>query len=159
MDPRNALSAMNPHSQMPPNPAHRPSPLPRPEVGADTVRHPRVLVCDPEPTGLERMLAAAVAEVVACASLEDALRAAAGQRFDVAFLGMHEHSHATVGLLQLLRRAMPRTPIVLMLADASADARRATLDVRPFYVAVTPVEPDEMDAVFHDAVAASRRTR
>lgn len=148
---------MNPQPHIPPTPEHRPRPLPRPEVGAEAAENPRVLLCDPEPTGLERMLAAAVAEVVACASLEDALRAAASQRFDVAFLGMHEHSRATVGLLQLLRRAMPRTPIVLLLADASADAHRATLDVRPFYVAVAPVAPDEMDAVFHDAIAASRR--
>ncbi len=148
---------MNPQPHTPPTHVHRPSPVPRPEVGAEAPDHPRVLLCESDATGLERILAAAVAEVVACASLEDALRAAASQRFDVAFLGMHEHSRTTVGLLQLLRRAMPRTPIVLMLADASADAHRATLDVRPFYVAVPPVSPDEMDAVFSSAVAASRR--
>jgi DNA-binding NtrC family response regulator len=148
---------MNPQPHMPPTHAHRSRPVPRPEVGAEAAENPRVLLCDPEPTGLERMLAAAVAEVVACASLEDALRAAASQRFDVAFLGMHEHSHATVGLLQLLRRAMPRTPIVLLLADASADAHRATLAMRPFYVAVPPVSPDELGTVFHNAVAAARR--
>lgn len=121
------------------------------------VTAPRVLVCDRETGPLERLLAPTPAAVVTCDSLEQALRESTRQPFDVAFVGMHEHSNASVGLLQLLRRTMPRTPLVLMLEDPSPAARLATLAVRPFYVAVPPVADEEFRAVMTDALAAARR--
>lgn len=103
------------------------------------------------------MLNGARAEVTGCRSLEDALHAATSRRFDVVFVGLREHDAATLGLLQLLRRTMPRTPIVFMLDEAATEVRRATLEMRPFYVAVSPVSPDELGTVFENAVAAARR--
>ena len=68
-----------------------------------------------------------------------------------------EHTTTFVGLLQLLRRTLPRTPIILLLEDPSPIARLATLTVRPFYVMVPPLSLDELDAVLVDALAAARR--
>lgn len=103
------------------------------------------------------MLAGVLADVTVCRSIEAAIHAAASARFDVVFFALREHSATTLALLQLLRRTMPRTPVVLMLDEATTDAHRATLEMRPFYVAVSPVSPDELGTVFENAVAAARR--
>jgi DNA-binding NtrC family response regulator len=116
-----------------------------------------VLVCDREHGELARMISPVTGPVVACADLEEALRASTRQSFDIAFVGVREHTETFVGLLQLLRRTLPRTPIILVLEDPSPAARLATLTVRPFYVVVPPVSFDELDAVLADALAAARR--
>lgn len=117
----------------------------------------RVLVCDRDHATLARLIEPVTGPVAAVPDLEEALRVSAAQPFEVAFVGVPEHTETFVGLLQLLRRAMPRTPIILVLEDPSPAARLATLAVRPFYVAVPPVSFDELDAVLADALATVRR--
>ncbi len=95
---------------------------------------------------------------VVCHDLEEALRQIAKQPVEVAVVAM-EQDEECLGLLQLLRRALQKTPIVLVLEDPTPAARLATLTVRPFYVAVPPVGAEEMAAVLRDALAASRRKK
>lgn len=148
----------------PQDPSHSPETVPTHRGGSRRARSSarpqlpaRVLVCDREHGELARMIAPVTGPVVACADLEEALRASTRQPFDIAFVGVHEHTETFVGLLQLLRRTLPRTPIILVLEDPSPAARLATLTVRPFYVVVPPVSFDELDAVLVDALAAARR--
>jgi len=97
--------------------------------------------------------------LVVCHGLEEALRETARQSVDVVVAALEQGHDDCAGLLQLLRRALPRTPMVLVLEDPTPAARLATLTVRPFYVAVPPVGPDEMAAVLRDALAANRKQR
>lgn len=120
----------------------------------------RVLVCEP---GRSSALAALIRDlhynVTHCTSLECALRAASPADLDVAVLAVEPRQASEVGLLQLLRRTLPRTPFILQLGDPTPAARLATLEVRPFYVAVPPVGHEEMASALRDAVAQSRRMR
>lgn len=138
---------------MPPDAA-----APRPNAGrrAGPVAH--VLACEQETRGpLQRLLEQLRVTMKMCHSLEDALRETGRDHFDAAIVSVGRECVAAAGLLQLLRRVMPRTPIVLVLDDPSPAARLATLVVRPFYVAVPPVSPEEMAAVMRDVVAAGRK--
>ena len=123
-------------------------------------RDARVLLCERAEKGpLHRLMQQLHFTVVTCHGLEEALRETARQPVDVALIDMERNHDEYVGLLQLLRRALPKTPIVLVLGDPTPAARLATLTVRPFYVAVPPVGADEMAAVLRDALAASRKRR
>lgn len=118
----------------------------------------RVLVCehdaaDPLLTILRELRWA----VTGCRSLEEALRETAREHFDVAVVVLEKDLLAAEGLLRLLRRAIPHTPIVLVLDDPSPAARLATLVVQPFYVAVPPVSRRELSAVMRDALVAGRK--
>ncbi|MEQ1834604.1 MAG: hypothetical protein ABL977_16280 [Candidatus Eisenbacteria bacterium] len=123
-------------------------------------RDARVLLCERTSKGPTRKLLQQLHfNLVVCHALEEALRETAKHTVDVVVVVMEQDHGECVGLLQLLRRALPRTPFVLVLDDPTPAARLATLTVRPFYVAVPPVGPDEMAAVLRDALAASRKKK
>lgn len=120
----------------------------------------RVLLCERTGKGpIAKLLRQLRFPVVVCQDLESALREIAKQTVEVAVVTLEKSHEDCTGLLQLLRRALPRTPIVLVLDDPTPAARLATLTVRPFYVAVPPVAPEEMAAVLRDALTASRKKR
>lgn len=118
----------------------------------------RILVCERERDGpLQKLLRRLHFTIEVCDSLEEALDATARKPFQVAVLDIDPQLEGAIGMLQLLRRAMPHAPIVLVLEDPTPAARLATLTVRPFYVAVPPVSQDEMASVLRDALAAARK--
>lgn len=120
----------------------------------------RILVCEPGPgAALATLIRDLHYQVTHCRSLECALREASPADLDVAVLAVQPRNTSEVGLLQLLRRTLPRTPFILQLEDPTPAARLATLEVRPFYVAVPPVGHEEMASALRDAVAQSRRMR
>ena len=91
-------------------------------------------------------------------TLEAALHATIGAAPpDAVVLDLATCDTEVEGLLKLLRRALPRTPFVLVLGDASPTARLATLAVRPFYVTVPPVATEELSFALRDAIAWGRR--
>jgi DNA-binding response OmpR family regulator len=117
-----------------------------------------VLLCERETDGpLQVLLRELHCTTSGCGSLEEALRETARVQFDVAVVVLERDLLAADGLLRLLRRAIPHTPIVLVLDDPSPAARLATLVVQPFYVAVPPVSRRELSAVLRDAIAAGRK--
>jgi hypothetical protein len=97
--------------------------------------------------------------ITTCPSLEQALNATTSTPVDLAVIVTEQDLDADVGLLQLLRRALPRTPFVLVLDNPTPAARLATLTVRPFYVAVPPIGAEEMAAVIRDGLALARKHR
>lgn len=120
----------------------------------------RILVCERDPGGsVQRLVKALHYASVVSDSLEHALQKITQTPVDVAVIAMEQRHEECVGLLQLLRRALPRTPFVLVLDDPTPAARLATLAVRPFYVAVPPVGHDEMASALRDAIAYGRKSR
>lgn len=125
-----------------------------------TGRESRLLLCEiPEKGPVQRLLQQLHFSFVVRHGLDEALRETSTNPVDVAVVVLERSTEERIGLLQLLRRSLPRTPIVLVLDDPTPAARLATLTVRPFYVAVPPVGPDEMAAVLRDALIASRKKR
>ncbi len=123
-------------------------------VGKDA----RVLLCERDAHGpMRHVLQQLHYTLVVCHGLEEALRETARRSVDVVVAALEQGHEDRAGLLQLLRRALPRTPMVLVLDDPTPAARLATLTVRPFYVAVPPVGADEMAAVLRDAMTATRK--
>ncbi len=119
-----------------------------------------MLLCEREARGpMRQVLDQLHYTLVVCHGLEEALRETARQSVDVVVAALEQGHEDCSGLLQLLRRALPKTPMVLVLEDPTPAARLATLTVRPFYVAVPPVGAEEMAAVLRDAMTASRKKR
>jgi DNA-binding NtrC family response regulator len=119
----------------------------------------RVLVCRTGGSNaVSRIVRGLGYRVSECRTLEDALHETIGAAPpDAAVLDLATCDAEVEGLLKLLRRALPRTPFVLVLGDASPTARIATLAVRPFYVTVPPVATDELNFALRDAIAWGRR--
>ena len=69
----------------------------------------------------------------------------------VVIYGLRPESAEDLGVLQLLRRAAPDVPLVLLAAEASLETQRLVQSLRPIYYSVCPVEPAEL----RDAVRAA----
>ncbi len=120
----------------------------------------RILVCERSPRGpMYTLIKRLRFAVSACSSLEQAVHETTRASVDLAVIVTEQDHEGCLGLLQLLRRAMPRVPFVLVLDDPTPAARLATLAVRPFYVAVPPVGAEEMAAVIRDGLASARKRR
>jgi len=87
-------------------------------------------------------------EVVACPDRETALTHAFDDPPDVILYALAPRSPVDRGVLQLLRRAMPRTPLVLIAVENSLEMQRVIQEFRPVYYAVAPLDRAELvDAV------------
>ena len=76
---------------------------------------------------------------------------------DAVIYALHSDCHQDLGVLQLMRRAAPDAPLVLLAAEDSLYTRKVTKTVRPIYYAVCPVDESELSEVIHTAVARRRR--
>ena len=78
-------------------------------------------------------------------------------RPDVLIYGLSPNCGQDLGVLQLLRRAAPDLPLVLLAAQGSLSTQRLVQSLRPIYYAVSPVEAAELrDAVRAELARASR---
>ena len=93
----------------------------------------------------------------ASAAPEELLRGLAGAPVDLAIVTLGDEPAAALGLLALLRRAAPRTPLVLVVRSTSPALRLRLAALRPLYVAVAPVAAAELGAVIAGALAGGRR--
>jgi DNA-binding response OmpR family regulator len=96
-------------------------------------------------------------EVVACPDRETVLTLAFDDPPDVILYTLAPRSPVDRGVLQLLRRALPRTPLILIAAEGSLEVQRVVQEFRPVYYAVAPLERAELvDAV---SAAIAQRDR
>lgn len=120
----------------------------------------RILVCECREDGTSPLRAAVRAlgyDALPCSSLPDALREATRTPFDVVLTVLPALTPEHARLLQLLRRGIASTPLVIVSEDASLDARARCQPARPYYFAVPPVSESELRAVLAGAVEAAKR--
>jgi DNA-binding NtrC family response regulator len=134
--------------------AHGPT---KPHVGRDSDLRPRermasrVIVyecCVSEDHPALTLLKDEGFELVACEDGKALLEELVQRRPDVLIYGFRAGSSQDLGLLQLVRRAAPELPLVLLASEGSLSTRRLVQSFRPIYYAVCPVEGGELvDAV------------
>ena len=116
-------------------------------AAAKLARSKRVLVCECDPAAA-RPAGDEVRdmgyEVVALHSLADSLREATVNTFDVIVASVPTLTDEKLSLLQLLRRATSRVPLVLVTSDNTLAMRSRCQPVSPFYYAVRPLAGDEL---------------
>jgi DNA-binding NtrC family response regulator len=142
-------------------PAHPSARARRRRLAAEQRAHSaRLLVCDccgERDAPLVASVRGMGYDPVACTSLADLLREAAREPFDALLVSLPAVEAGHERLLQLLRRSQPSTPVVVVCADASLEARARIQAVRPYFVAVPPLRDRELCAILSGALGASTR--
>jgi DNA-binding response OmpR family regulator len=125
-------------------------------AAARLARAARILVCECDPAAA-RSAADEVRdlgyEVVALHTLADSLREATVTDFDVIVASVPTLTNEKLSLLQLLRRARPLVPLVIITSDDSLAMRTRCQPMRPYYFAVRPLAADELRDALRGAVA------
>lgn len=125
-------------------------------AAARIARAARVLVCECDPAA-SRSAGDEIRdlgyEVVALHTLADSLREATVTSFDVIVASVPTLTNEKLSLLQLLRRATPRVPLVIVTSDDSLTMRTRCQPMRPFYFAVRPLAADELRDAMCGALA------
>ena len=96
-------------------------------------------------------------EVVACPDRETVLTHAFDNPPDVILYTLAPRSPVDRGVLQLLRRALPRTPLVIIATEGSLETQRLMQEFRPVYYAVAPIERAELVEAVTAAIAQRDR--
>lgn len=121
-----------------------------------------VLVCESasaDAPSLRSAIAALGFETIHCPTLDDCLRSTAASQPDVVIVVLPDCPDSSVSLLQLMRRASPSTPLVIVAHNATLETRARCQPLRPYYFAVPPIASDELRAVIHGAIeSAAPRT-
>jgi len=107
----------------------------------------RILVCDCDtdaPRPVSDDLLKLGYEFVAHHTLADCLREATEAPFDAIVISVPRLLEEKFKLLQLLRRATPGVPLVVVTSDGSLEMRTRCQGVRPLYFAVRPVPLEEL---------------
>ncbi len=91
-------------------------------------------------------------EVIAHHSLADTLREATMGAFDVIVTSLPALTDERLRLLQVLRRATPAVPLVIVTSDGSLEMRRQCQSVRPYYFAVRPLDDAELRTALGGAI-------
>jgi DNA-binding response OmpR family regulator len=71
--------------------------------------------------------------------------------------GLRPSGQEDIGVLQLLRRAAPDLPLVLVAAEESLVTQKLVQDLRPIYYAVRPLDEAELIEAVRAALARRHR--
>jgi DNA-binding response OmpR family regulator len=95
-------------------------------------------------------------EVVACPGHEALLERAINEPPDVIIYSLTPHGPIDRGVLQLVRRNFPKTPLLIVASEESSlETQRLIQEFRPTYFAVAPFDKGEL----RDAIRAARAQR
>jgi len=83
-------------------------------------------------------------EVVACPDRDTTLSHAINDPPDVILYSITPRCPIDRGVLQILRRSLPRTPLVILASEGSLETQRLIQEFRPVYYAVAPVDRSEL---------------
>jgi len=116
----------------------------------------RVVVCENHRPGVDPITDALRCEGVEASScadgatlLEEVMRTPP----DVVIFLLRPGNASDIGVLELLRRAAPVLPLVIVASSGSLDTQKLVQDLRPIYYAVWPVEGQELCAAIQAALA------
>ncbi len=98
-------------------------------------------------------------DLIPCADGQALLEEVIQRRPDALVYAMCEDCEQDLRLLQLIRRAAPELPLVLLAADESIATRRQVLNLRPIYYAVWPADAGELREAVVAALLKSSRPR
>jgi DNA-binding NarL/FixJ family response regulator len=105
------------------------------------------------------MLAGQGLELVPCADGQALLEEVIQRRPDALVYALCANCDQDLRVLQLVRRAAPDLPLVLLAADESISTRRQVLNLRPIYYAVWPADAGELQEAVVAALLKSSRPR
>lgn len=117
---------------------------------------PTALVCTcggNDDTAVCRTLREEGYEVVACPDRDTTLAHAINDPPDVILYSITPRCPLDRGVLQLLRRSLPRTPLVIVASEGSLETQRLIQEYRPVYYAVAPVDRVELVEAVKAAMA------
>ena len=140
-----------------PRPSHAGTPSPGPErpSAVPAAGMARVLVCENLP-GTDSPTVTAVRALGfhawSCATLADALRETSVTTVDLVIAVLPGADDGRFSMLQLLRRAQPTLPVMLISEDGSLGMRARIQPMRPYYFAVPPVREDELREAIEGAL-------
>jgi DNA-binding NarL/FixJ family response regulator len=106
---------------------------------------------------LNALLADEGFDLVSCPDDRALLEEVMHQPPDAVIYALHADCRQDLRVLELVRRAAPRVPLVLLATEDSLDTRRVTQSLRPIYYAVCPVDEDELREVVRTAIERRRR--
>lgn len=96
-------------------------------------------------------------EVVACPDRDASLSHAINDPPDLIIYSITPRCPIDRGVLQILRRSLPRTPLVILASEGSLETQRLVQEFRPVYYAVAPVERAELVGAVKAAMAQRGR--
>ena len=121
---------------------------------------PRVVVqvaAAPSEPSVHALLEAEGFDLVSCTDARALLEEVMHRPPDAVIYALRQDCREDLGVLSLMRRAVPDVPLVLLAAEDSLDTRRITQSLRPIYYVVCPVDGAELQEVIRTAV--TRRGR
>ena len=140
-------------------PAADPAPAPR---GAGQDSPPRVVLCERDPVGATPIYLALQAigiEPLRCRDPKALLEEAVRRSPDVVICDLAIGNREDLFMLELLRRAAPAVPLILVASEGSLATQRLVQGLRPMYYMVGPVEGPELREAVEAALARRLRAR
>jgi len=116
---------------------------------------PRIVVqvaSAPADSPVQSLLEAEGFELVSCDDGQALLEEVMHRPPDAVVYALGPDCRQDLGVLRLMRRAVPDVPLVLLAAEDSLDTRKTTQPLRPIYYAVCPVDGAELRDVLRAAV-------
>jgi DNA-binding response OmpR family regulator len=96
-------------------------------------------------------------EVVACPDRDASLSHSINDPPDLIVYSITPRCPIDRGVLHILRRSLPRTPMIILASEGSLETQRLVQEFRPVYYAVAPVERAELVGAVKAAMAQRGR--
>ncbi len=121
-----------------------------------------MLLCERDPDGLAPICSALEElgiEPIRCREPRTLLEAAVERPPDLVICDHAIGNREDLRMLELLRRAAPAVPLILVASEGSLVTQRLVQGLRPMYYMVGPVEGPELREVVEAVLARRSRTR
>lgn len=96
--------------------------------------------------------------LIPCRDGAELLEAVVERRPGVVIVALAGSEH-DLRLLQLVRRAVPDVPLILVSGEGDLDLQRTLQAVRPYYYDITPIDPAELREAVRSALRPGRGPR
>lgn len=136
-----------------------PAPASRGHENRRELPPPRVLLCEREPGdgAIFAVLKSVGVHAVQCPDTRVLLEESMRRAPDAVIYDLTVGDDEDIGILELLRRAAPAVPLILVASEGSLMTQKRVQSLRPMYYMVGPVEGAELREAVEAALA--RRTR